>query len=120
MDAIFTHKDIPEIGKRDPMLARPGALSAKKMYAENGDLDEPNISPNRGSYAGFPKILVFIAGDDICTPDMEITIEQFIKHGIDQKIVGGKGMPPIWPILPLIKQGRCTFNEMITEINSKI
>ena len=47
------------VDKSDPMLSKKGALSAKEMASENGDLKNLNISPIYGEFRGFPKTVLF-------------------------------------------------------------
>jgi hypothetical protein len=38
------------------------------------------------------------------------------QENVDVKIIFGKGMPHIWPILPVMKEAKTAFREIISEI----
>lgn len=120
MDASFKNDMILNLEDVDPILSRKGALSAKKMCAVNGDLDDPSISPLNGSFKGFPNSLIYIAENDITSPDQELLARKLKNSGITHKIVRGKGMPHIWPLLPVMKESKQALNEIITEIKKEL
>ena len=113
LDASMTNL---AIDKYDIMLAKVGVLSAKQMCAENNDLKASNISPIYGSFVGFPETIVCIATQDIMCPDEELMIEQLKTNDINYKVIYGEGMPHIWPLLPVLKEGKIALNEIITNL----
>ncbi|AHM62769.1 esterase/lipase [Flammeovirgaceae bacterium 311] len=116
MDANVANPEIREVEKTDPMLSRNGVLSAKKMCAQHFGLADPRISPIRGSFTDFPATILLMAENDITYPDQKIAMQQMLDAKVDLKVVFGKEMPHIWPILPVIAEGKAAFNEMIYEI----
>ncbi len=118
MDATMSNPQIDAIDKTDPMLAKVGVLSAKKMCAENDNLKDVMISPINGSFIGFPKIVLFIADNDITYPDQQLTIQKMIKDKVNIEVIIGKGMPHIWPFLPVMKEAKLALNELIFKLNS--
>ncbi len=118
MDCSFQNDMIDSLDPHDPMLSKKGVLSAKKMCAENGNLDDPIISPINGEFQGFPKTLLCIAENDITSPDQEILVVKLKAALVDHKVIRGKGMPHIWPLLPVMKEAKMARKQMITEIKS--
>lgn len=117
MDASFSNREIFHIDKVDPILSRAGALSAKKMAAAGLDLKDPLISPLYANFEGFPKTLLFIAENDITSPDQELAAQKMRKQEVDLEVIFGKGMPHIWPILPVMTEAKNAFSIIISKIN---
>lgn len=113
MDASMSNPEIDTIDQKDPVLSKPGVLSAKKMCAENHDLAHPMISPVNGSFHGFPKTILFMAENDIAYPDQQRTVTKLKEANIDLTVHVGKEMPHIWPILPVMKEAKIALNEII-------
>ena len=118
MDSTMTNPEIDVIDKTDPMLAKTGILSAKKMCAENNDLADPRLSPLNGSFAGFPKTIIFAGTNDIMFPDEKIAIQKFRESNVELEVIEGENMPHIWPILPVMKEAKLAFSEIINGINN--
>lgn len=117
LDSSFKNKMIPALESKDPMLSITGALSAKKMCSINGDLEDPSISPINGDFRDFPPTLLYIAENDITSPDQEIFASKLSKTAVDHKVIRGKGMPHIWPLLPVMKEAKHAMKQMFAEIN---
>ena len=115
LDASFTNPKIDEIDKKDPMLSKNGVLSAKKMCSE--DLMDNRISPIYGSFIFFPKTYLYIAENDITTPDQLEFANKLNEANVQNFITYGKGMPHIWPLLPVMKEAKISLNEIINQIN---
>src|SRR5690606_29520978 len=117
MDASFNNEKIRSLEKIDPMLSREGALSAKKMCADAGDLEDPAISPINGDFNKFPQTILFISENDITAPDQELLAIKLQKAGVPHEIICGKEMPHIWPLLPVMKESKMAFRNIIDAIN---
>ena len=115
LDASMTNSAIDTL---DIMLAKVGVLSAKQMCAEDNDLKAPEISPIYGSFVGFPETILCIATQDIMCPDEELMVEELKVNNINHKVIYGEGMPHIWPLLPVLKEGKIALNEIITNLNT--
>ena len=102
MDATISNPKIDEIDITDPMLSKQGVLSAKKMCADNNDLENPMISPINGNFYDFPETIICIAKNDITCPDQETTIIKMKEAGIKITTIIGDNMPHIWPLLPVM------------------
>ncbi|WP_062058160.1 YqiA/YcfP family alpha/beta fold hydrolase [Aquimarina longa] len=116
MDATISNPEIDRIDKIDPMLSKNGVLSAKKMCAEDNDLEDPNISPINGEFDNFPKTILFLAENDIMYPDQKLVLQKLDKTKVDFEIILGKGMPHIWPFLPIMKESKLALKEIINRL----
>lgn len=117
VDPSFTNPEIASIDPTDPILSRTGALSAKRMAAENNNLHEPLLSPIAGSFQHFPETILFIADNDITYPDQLLMIQELEKEKVRYTVVTGKGMPHIWPLLPFMKEAKVALKKIIQFLN---
>ena len=118
MDASLTNPEIDKLDKLDPVLSKVGVLSAKKMCVINDDLRNEMISPLNGNFDNFPNTILFLAENDITYPDQLLTVEKLSNANIDFEVIIGKGMPHIWPFLPVMKEAKTALKEIIERINS--
>ena len=118
LDSTFENPAIERIDSIDPMLARKGVVSAKKMCIEDGNLSDVRLSPINGRFEGFPSTYLFIADHDITYPDQLLFLEQLDRAGVSHAVFNGKGMPHIWPLLPVMKEAKKALQQIITIINS--
>ncbi len=119
LDATMTNSEIDAIDKTDPMLSKPGVLSAKKMCALANDLDNEMISPIHGDFHDFPKTILFLAENDITYPDQKRLVQKLKNAQVDTEIILGKGMPHIWPLLPVMKEATLALKKMIGLLNQE-
>lgn len=118
MDASMSNPEIEKIDAFVPMLSKKGVLSAKKMCVEKIDLKNTMISPLYGSFVGFPKTILFLAENDITYPDQRLVVEKLIAAKVDIQVIEGKQMPHIWPLLPIMKEGKVTLRKIIGIMNN--
>ncbi|WP_017732110.1 alpha/beta hydrolase fold domain-containing protein [Nafulsella turpanensis] len=112
LDASMSNPEIAEIDKVDPILSRPGVLSAKRMCAAGMDLKDPLISPLYGSFQQFPATSLFIAENDIMRPDQELAGWEMQEEDVEFTVIEGKGMPHVWPLLPVMKEAKEALNQL--------
>ncbi|WP_103864259.1 alpha/beta hydrolase fold domain-containing protein [Aquimarina sp. I32.4] len=120
MDSTMSNPAIDDLDKDDPMLSKKGVLSAKKMCAFDNDLSDARLSPINGGFKGFPKTLLFIAENDITKPDQERAVQLMNDNNIDVTVIVGDRMPHIWPLLPVIKEGKQAMSVLISYILQSI
>lgn len=114
MDASMSDPEIEELNSLDPMLSKTGVWSAKKMCVENNDLKNTMISPLYGSFDKFPQTILFIAENDITSPDQKLAAQKLIKAKINFTLIEGKNMPHIWPLLPIMKEAKISLAKIIS------
>lgn len=117
IDPTFAHPAIDAIDLTDPILSKKGVLSAKRMCAENQDLRDPRLSPIVGSAESFPETVLFMAENDITYPDQQLFVEKLHESNVKTTTFIGKGMPHIWPFLPVMKEAKRALNTIIERIN---
>lgn len=118
MDASMSNPAIAALDTNDPMLSKPGVLSAKQMCAGEVDLQDPMMSPLHGSFEGFPPTALFLGGRDIMYADEKLAEAKMKDAGIDLQVFEGENMPHIWPLLPVMKEAKVALNQIIGEIGN--
>ncbi len=116
MDAELSNPEIAEIDKKDPILSKAGVLSAKRMAALNNNLKDARISPLHGNFENIPPTLLFLAENDITYPDQKLTLQRMADAQVPVKATIGKGMPHIWPLLPVIQEGKTALKGIVNAI----
>lgn len=118
VDASLTNPKIESIDLIDPILSKKGVKSAKEMCAGERSLKDPLISPLYGDFKNFPPIHLFMASNDILTPDQEILVEKIEKlNKTTVDVIFGEKMPHIWPFLPIIPEAKKGLQKIISIIN---
>ena len=117
MDATISNPEIEIIDKIDPMLSKMGVLSAKKMCAENNNLNDVMISPLNGSFERFPNTILFLAENDITYPDQQIAVQKLDHANVAVEVIIGKKMPHIWPLLPVMSEAKSALKKIISHLN---
>lgn len=117
MDASLSNPDIDKVDVVDPILSKAGVLSAKRMCAGEMDLKNAMISPLNGSFKNFPNTMLFIAENDVTYPDQKLAIQKMIEAHMPLTVIDGKGMPHVWPFLPVMKEGKAALNKIIDRLN---
>lgn len=116
MDATMANPEIDLLDKLDPLLSKAGVLSAKKMCALDGRLEDPRISPIQGDFKCFPPTMLLLAEHDITYPDQQLVVQQMATAGVKTSIIFGAGMPHIWTILPVMAEGKAALGKIINSI----
>ncbi len=112
-DASFENPAILPLDKTDPILGREGVLSAKKMVAGNIDIKDERISPLYGDFKGFPETYLFLSENDICFPDGMLLSEKMNQQQVRCHSIIGRGMPHIWPLLPVMQEAKEALQNII-------
>jgi len=108
-----------EIDPRDIMLRWDMFDTMVKYYNPNGDIPQYILGKaDEDDYTGFPKIIMYFAGDEVfagVAPDFE---KSFKRCGVkDYEIRIKPGMPHAWPVFTFLKEGREGEQEIIGDIN---
>jgi acetyl esterase/lipase len=75
------------------------------------------ISPLYGSFDGFPKTVLFLAGHDIMYPDQKLALEKFVQAKVDIEVIDEENMPHIWPFLPVMHEAKVALKQIIDKLN---
>ena len=116
MDSSMSNPDIEKLEAKDPILAKKGVLSAKKMCSGALDLQDPMISPLYGSFEGFPPTTLLLAQRDIMYPDCKLAAAKLEKAAVQLQVIDEVGMPHIWPFLPVMKEGKQALKQIISTL----
>ena len=108
-----------EIDPRDPILHADMFDTMVKYYNPNGDIPQYILGKaDEDDYTGFPKIIMYFAGDEVfagIAPDYE---KSFRRCGVEDYTIKIKeGMPHAWPVFTFLKEGRDGEREIIDDIN---
>lgn len=117
MDCSMENFEIDNIEYKDPILSKQGVISANSMCSNDGNLKNPLMSPIFGSFDKYPLTYLFMAENDITFPDQMIFSKKLKEFEIKNKIIIGKNMPHIWPLLPIIGESKTALNLIIKELN---
>ena len=108
-----------ELDPRDIMLHWDMLDTMIKYYDPDGVLPEYILSkPHEDDYTGFPKTIMYFAGDEVfagLAPDYE---KSFKRSGVkDYTINIVPNMFHAWPVFTFVKEGRDGEQEIINDIN---
>jgi len=120
LDASVSNPKIKDIEHIDPIMSYNGVYSAKKMCAGDFSLKDPIISPVYGSLKNLPPVHIFMATHDILMPDQLVFINKIKERGSFIEVIVGEGMPHIWPLLPVFKEGADARKKIAKIINTAI
>lgn len=109
-----------EIDPRDPLLRWEMFDTMLPYYNPNGDLPQYILGKaDEDDYTGFPKIVMYFAGDEVfagIAPDYE---KSFIRCDVkDYEIKIKPGMVHAWPVFTFLPEGREGEREIIGDINA--
>ena len=109
-----------EIDSRDPILHWDMFEKMVKYYNPNGDLPQYILGKaDEDDYTGFPKVIMYFAGDEVfagIAPDYEAS---FIRCGVkdyDIRII--EDVPHAWPVFTFLPEGRAGEAMLIEDINA--
>ena len=109
-----------EIDPRDPILHADMFDTMVKYYNPDGTIPQYILGKaDEDDYTGFPKIIMYFAGDEVfagIAPDYE---KSFKRCGVkDYTIKIKEGMPHAWPVFTFLKEGRDGEREIIDDLRS--
>lgn len=102
-----------DVAPRDLML-RPAVLQeAGRLYAGGLPLDDPRVSPLYGDLTGLPPVEVFVGTHDILHVDALRLRERASAVGADVRLHEAPGMQHVFPVIPLLPEGRSARREIV-------
>ena len=109
-----------EIDPRDPLLHWDMFDTMVKYYNPRGDLPRYILGrADEDDYTGFPKIVMYFAGDEVfagIAPDYEAS---FVRCGVkDWEIRIKEGMFHAWPVFTFLPEGREGEREILSDIRA--
>lgn len=100
LDITLSDPECMQIARHDPMLAIDGAREAGLLYAGNLPPSHPWCSPVTAELHGLPRIQMWCAEHDICTPAALRFAHHVQTAGGHITVYHGPSMPHVWPLLP--------------------
>ncbi len=120
VDASVSNPKIPGIDEIDPILSVNGVKSANTMCVGELSLKDPLISPLYGVLKDLPPVHLFMATDDILTPDQELLAQQIKEVNGSIEVIVGENMPHVWPILPFMPEAKEGLMEIVSIVNMAV
>ena len=77
------------------------------------DLARPEVSPALGDLAGLPRAILFNGTRDLLSPGCRLLATRAAEAGWDLTHVEEEGLLHVYPILPLIPEGRRAFRQTL-------
>ncbi|WP_158895208.1 alpha/beta hydrolase fold domain-containing protein [Amycolatopsis anabasis] len=99
------------IDERDPMLGVPGLREAGRMYADQADPHDPEISPINADFTGLGPFSVFIGTRDLLLPQARWLKREVEEAGKALDYVEYPGMFHNWMMQP-IPEGREALDQL--------
>lgn len=106
LDMTMTNQEIPEIEKKDPLLAVPAIVEFSNWFRGNKEMQNYMISPMFGSLEGLGRISIFIGTRDLLYPDARKFKNMLDNKGIYYKYFEYPEMIHDWILLPFPESKR--------------
>lgn len=101
LDMTLANPETLNVALIDPWLGVQGGMEAVKIYAADLDFGDWRISPLYGDLSILPPTLIFSGTRDMLYPDSVIFTEKAKRLGADVRLVVGKGMFHVWPLIDM-------------------
>lgn len=117
VDLSLNNPEIEEYQKRDPMSWIPLVKAWAKFWSGTEDnLTNYLVSPLYGEVKRFPSTNIYLATNDLLSPDGFLFANKLKDNGVDVNIVIGENLNHVWPAHP-IPEARKVLNEIAKIIN---
>jgi acetyl esterase/lipase len=100
LDLAMDNPDIDLIEPVDPWLARPAIRPMARAVAGTLRLDDPRVSPVRGSSGNLPPVTVLVGTRDMTLADVRLLRERVLAAGGSIVVHESPGSPHVHPLLP--------------------
>ncbi len=105
----------------DPMITRKLALERARWYAGGKELSDPEISPLKGEFGGFPPVLILVGSHEVLHDDAVALARQLSQAGSNVSLETWSGMFHVWPyVFPFLPEGRRACTRVASFIRSHI
>lgn len=112
LDMTLANPETLNVARIDPWLGVPGGTEAVRIYAAGIDYGDWRISPLYGDLSILPPTLVFSGTRDMLYPDSVVFTEKARAAGVDVRLVVGKGMFHVWPLIDM-PEARTARTQMV-------
>jgi epsilon-lactone hydrolase len=83
VDVSVSHPHIDEVAERDPMLYPSLVREWGRWWAGELDPSDPTLNPLFADLKGLPPVSLFLAADDLLTPDAVTLAERLREAGVE-------------------------------------
>lgn len=105
----------------DPMISRELAMERARWYAGGKDLADPEVSPLRGEFHGFPPVLILVGSHEVLHDDAVQLTRKLSQAGRNVSLEIWRGMFHVWPyVFPLLPEGRQALTRVGSFIRSHL
>ena len=105
--------------KLDPMLPAQRLDEAARMYAPDAALDDPDVSPLFGDFAGLPPLSIHVGTTEILLDDSRRLAHRARQHGVQVALRTWHRMPHVFPMfadfLPEARRALDEIGEFVGE-----
>ena len=107
--------------KLDPMLPAQRIDEAARIYAPATDLDDPDVSPLFGDFAGLPPLSIHVGTTEILLDDSQRLAERARQHGVRVELKTWHRMPHVFPMFAdFLPEGRRALSEIGEFIGARL
>jgi len=107
--------------KLDPMLPAQRIDEAARMYAPLANLDDPDISPLFGDFAGLPPLSIHVGTTEILLDDSRRLADRARQHGVRVELKTWHRMPHVFPMFAdFLPEGRRALGEIAQFIGARL
>ncbi len=115
LDAELSNPEIAGVEKRDPWLSSVGLRAAARAWAGDLPLDDPRVSPIRGSVRGLPPVEIWCGTRDLFLPDVSALTRGIRAGGGQVRLTQCEGAIHVYPVLPT-PEGKVATREIVASI----
>lgn len=114
LDLSMSNPELDRMERIDPWLARAALRDVARAWADGTPLDDPEISPLFGDFAGLPPIDIWIGDRDISLPDAQLLRDAVAQAG---RVTYREepGALHVYPLLPT-PEGRRARAELVEHV----
>ncbi|MFJ6779102.1 alpha/beta hydrolase fold domain-containing protein [Streptomyces yangpuensis] len=117
LDVTMSHPDQAVIEAADPVLSRAGLLEAGRLYAGTLAVEDPLVSPLRGTFGGLAPLTVFSGTRDLLATDGRELVRRARAEGVEVEFHEAAGLPHGYPLLP-VPEGRAARDRIVELVRS--
>ncbi|GAA1463184.1 alpha/beta hydrolase [Williamsia maris] len=115
LDATLSNPEVVAVERRDPWLSSVGLREAARVWAGDLPLDDPRVSPIRGSTRGLPPVDIWCGTRDLFLPDVLALTRDILDGGGRARLTQCAGAIHVYPVLPT-PEGRTATREIVASV----
>ena len=112
VDMTLSNPEIPELQKKDVILAVPGGKEAAKKWIGDSNPKSPTLSPLYGNLSGLPPMRIFIGTSDILLPDNRLFKEKMQEVDGDVQLYEYAGGFHVFVCIPTLPESEDAYGKV--------